>query len=128
MARMSSFGPVSGPVPQPSTQVPASAKPIIDYRRTSTSPQKQREPVVPWVTDGLIRHKKLCLLASLIPIIISFNGRWRMGLDSSIYRGLARSIATGNGYHFGEFGTHQIYPGLPVLLAAITKIFGEHVF
>jgi len=40
-----------------------------------------------------------------------------MGLDSSIYRGLARSLASGQGYHFGEFGTHQIYPGLPVLLA-----------
>ena len=83
---------------------------------------------MPWVTDGLIRHRKLAIGASLIPIIISFNGRWRMGLDSSIYRGLARSIATGHGYHFGEFGTHQIYPGLPVLLAALTEIFGEHVF
>ena len=51
-----------------------------------------------------------------------------MGLDSSIYRGLARSIAAGSGYHFGEFGTHQVYPGLPVLLAGMTKLFGEHVF
>src|SRR5438552_10896401 len=124
MSRMSSFGPVSGPVPQPSTHVP----PTLDTRRTSTSPRRQREPVVPWVTDGLIRHRKLAIAASLIPIIISFNGRWRMGLDSSIYRGLARSIASGNGYRFGEFGTHQIYPGLPVLLAGLTKLFGEHVY
>jgi hypothetical protein len=130
MARMSSFGPVSGPVPQPSSSDPGADKTSLDTRRTSASPRRRRtpEPVVPWVTDGLIRRRKLCLLASLIPIIISFNGRWRMGLDSSIYRGLARSIATGHGYHFGEFGTHQIYPGLPVLLAGLTKIFGEHVF
>src|SRR5262249_8610616 len=128
MACMSSFGPVSGPVSQSSAHIPAPEKPTLDTRRTSTSPRKKPEPVVPWATDGLIRRKKLCLLACLIPIIISFNGRWRMGLDSSIYRGLARSIATGNGYHFGEFGTHQIYPGLPVLLAGLTKLFGEHVF
>src|SRR5581483_4054885 len=128
MDRMSSFGPVSGPVPQPSAHVSAPSKPTLDTPRTNVSVRKMREPVVPWVTDGLIRHRKLALGASLIPIIISFNGRWRMGLDSSIYRGLARSIASGNGYHFGEFGTHQIYPGFPVLLAVITKIFGEHVF
>jgi hypothetical protein len=83
---------------------------------------------VPWIANGLIKRKKLAIVASLIPLIVSFNGRWRIGLDSSIYRGLARSIATGNGYRFGDFGSHQVYPGLPVLLAGITKIFGEHVF
>ena len=121
---MSSFGPASGPASQPSTHTP----PTLDTRRSSASPHPTRQPVVPWVTDGIIRHRKLAIAGSLIPIIISFNGRWRMGLDSSIYRGLARSIADGHGYRFGEFGTHQIYPGLPVLLAGITRVFGEHVF
>ena len=53
MRRMSSFGPASGPVSPPSTNAPP---PTLDARRTTVkpSPKKQREPVVPWVTDGLI--------------------------------------------------------------------------
>src|SRR3954454_6363479 len=127
MLRMSSFGPASGPVPQPSRE-PAPVPPKLDYKLPQTAPRRAPEPVVPWIANGLIKRRKLAILASLIPIIVSFNGRWRMGLDSSIYRGLARSLASGNGYHFGDFGTHQVYPGLPMLLAGITKVFGEHVF
>src|SRR2546425_5824918 len=106
MGGMSSFGPASGPVPQPSTN----ASPRLDNRRPSTSLRWRPEPVVPWISDALLKRRKLLLALSLLPIFVSFNGRWRMGLDSSIYRGLARSIALGRGYHFGEFGTHQIYP------------------
>lgn len=127
MLRMSSFGPASGPVPQPSRE-PAPAPPKLDYKLPQAAPRRAPEPVVPWIANGLIKRRKLAILASLIPIIVSFNGRWRMGLDSSIYRGLARSIASGKGYHFGDFGTHQVYPGLPMLLAGIARIFGEHVF
>ena len=114
---MSSFGPLSGPVSPPSTPTP----PTLDYRRPGASPIIH-EPIIPWVTDAIVKHRKLIIALSLIPMIVSFNGRWRMGLDSSIYRGLARSIANGRGYSFGEFGTHQVYPGLPVLLAGVTKI------
>src|SRR3954465_15210945 len=135
MARMSSFGPLSGPVSQSAAQGSphASSPPLtkLDTPRKSPlapTPTTLPEPVVPWITDTLLKHRKLLMGLAMIPLIISFNGRWRMGLDSSIYRGLARSLATGNGYHFGEFGTHQVYPGLPMLLAAITKVFGEHVF
>src|SRR4051794_31224824 len=127
MLRMSSFGPASGPVPQPSRE-PAPVSPKLDYKLPQTAPRRVSEPVVPWIANGLIKRRKLAILASLIPIIVSFNGRWRMGLDSSIYRGLSRSLASGNGYHFGDFGTHQVYPGLPVLLSGITKIFGENVY
>lgn len=122
MSRMSSFGPLSGPVAPPS----AHPSPTLDYKRPGST--SVRQPIVPWVTDWIVAHRRLIFALSLIPMIISFNGRWRVGLDSSIYRGLARSIAAGNGYHFGQFGTHQVYPGLPVLLAGVTKLFGENVF
>src|SRR5690349_11438631 len=144
MARMSSFGPLSGPVSQSAAHASpaASSAPLTKLDPTKLDPTKLNprkspiaptpttlpEPVVPWITDTLLKHRKLLIALALIPLIVSFNGRWRMGLDSSIYRGLGRSLATGNGYHFGEFGTHQVYPGLPVLLAGITKIFGENVY
>src|SRR5688572_18892030 len=76
------------------------------------------------LTDGIVKHRNT-LWAILIGIYaFAFTGQWRIGRDSALYRGLAHSLASGEGYTFGEFGSRQIYPGLPVLLAAAEKIFG----
>ncbi|MBC8108230.1 MAG: glycosyltransferase family 39 protein, partial [Anaerolineae bacterium] len=56
--------------------------------------------------------------------LVSFNGKWRIGLDSANYRGLADSIANGRGYHFGDWAGQNIYPGFPLLLAGLQKLFG----
>jgi hypothetical protein len=101
---------------------------MLDTSSPTASTPSVGNPVVPWLTDGIVKHRRLLFACSLIPLLISFNGRWRMGLDSSIYRGLAQSIATGQGYHFGEFGSHQIYPGLPVILAGFDKLLGENIY
>ena len=98
---------------------------MLETQRKATS---QARAVKPWLTDLIVKHRKLLLAISLIPLIVTFNARWRIGLDSSIYRGLAQSIARGDGYHFGDFGTHQVYPGLPVILAGFDKLFGENVY
>jgi 4-amino-4-deoxy-L-arabinose transferase-like glycosyltransferase len=124
MTAMSSFGPLSGPADQPAPSSP----PTLDYQTTGASTASVGRPAVPWLTNRILKHRRLLFACSLIPLLISFNGRWRMGLDSSIYRGLAQSIAAGNGYHFGEFGSHQIYPGLPVILAGFDKLFGENIY
>ena len=52
----------------------------------------------------------------------------RIGLDSSIYRGLAHNLATGNGYTFGESASHMVYPGLPFLLAGIDRYLHDSIF
>src|SRR5436190_15920374 len=120
MPSMSNLGWLSGKA-DPSAQTLA---------RTVAPPRviSLRQPKIPWLTDLIVRYRWLLFGLCLLPYIISFNGRWRIGLDSSIYRGLARSISSGRGYHFGEFGTHQIYPGLPLLLAGVNKIAGENFF
>src|SRR4051812_31867742 len=59
---------------------------------------------------------------------ISFNGKWRLGLDSANYRGLADSIASGRGYVFGDWAGKNIYPGYPLLLAGLQKVFGRSDF
>ena len=46
MLLMSSFGPVSGPVPQPSTEQPP-ASPKLDYKLSQASTRRASEPVVP---------------------------------------------------------------------------------
>src|SRR5450432_3431 len=73
------------------------------------------------VTDAIDRHRKI-LVALLY--IFSFNGKWRLGLDSAIYRGLALNIASGKGYTFGDWAPKQVYPGLPYTFAAIEYFLG----
>ena len=56
---------------------------------------------------------------------VSFNGQWRIGLDSAIYRHVGRSLANGEGYRiFGETQT-LVYPGYPLLLGGLDYLFGE---
>ncbi|HSI35808.1 MAG TPA: hypothetical protein VK986_19655 [Tepidisphaeraceae bacterium] len=65
-------------------------------------------------------------------LICSFNGQWRVSRDSAAYRGLAHGLATQGKYVFrtnagveGYADQSDIrYPGLPVLLAGVEKVFG----
>lgn len=60
----------------------------------------------------------------LLANALAFNGQWRIGLDSALYRHLGHNLATGEGYRiFGELHGH-VYPGLPLLLAGLEKLFG----
>src|SRR5215213_9667391 len=66
-------------------------------------------------------------------ILLAFNGQWRVGRDSAAYRGLAHQLATTGKYVFRDKQTHTTYsdqqdmryPGLPLLLAAVEKLFGR---
>lgn len=87
---------------------PASDEPLLNNR----------------VTDAITRHRKLLFVLIGLLFIAGFNGRWRLGLDSANYRGLALSIASGRGYVFGEWATHQAYPGMPYVLGAIEYVLG----
>ena len=78
-------------------------------------------PFTRWL--GRWRHVFFILL--VLFILIPFNGQWRLGLDSSIYRGVAQSLATGHGYTFAGRAQTQVYPGLPFLLAGLQKITGS---
>jgi len=57
--------------------------------------------------------------------LVSFNGKWRVGLDSANYSGLADGIASGRGYHFGEWAGNNIYLGFPMMLAGLQRLFGK---
>src|SRR5262245_1706731 len=121
---MSSPGSLSGKADD------ASARPILSRNTDgATGLQKAlRQPKIPWLTDLIVRYRRWFFALSVLVYVVSFNGRWRIGLDSSTYRGLARSIARGEGYHFSDFGSHHAYPGLPMLLAGVNKLVGEDYF
>lgn len=56
--------------------------------------------------------------------IAAFNGQWRIGHDGSLYRSVAHNLATGQGYTFRGERERHIYPGLPLMLAGVEKVFG----
>lgn len=65
-------------------------------------------------------------------LLASFNGKWRVGRDSAAYRGLGHHLATEGKYLFRDKQKAVIYsdqqdtryPGLPIVLAGVEKVFG----
>ncbi len=76
-----------------------------------------------WTQRQLVQRRRWLAGLALGLLLLTFNGYWRIGRDSAIYRGLARSLADGEGYEFLSYGD-QIYPGLPLLLAGIERFAG----
>ncbi|MBA3272969.1 MAG: hypothetical protein H0T11_03735, partial [Chthoniobacterales bacterium] len=66
-------------------------------------------------------------LISMVAVffVLCFNGQWKIGRDSALYRGLAHNVAIGKGYVWGDLAGGLIYPGYPLLLAGIEKFFGR---
>ena len=60
------------------------------------------------------RHLLFALLALLL--LLTFNGRWRLGNDSTLYVSLARGIASGQGYHSVGWDRANAHFGLPLLI------------
>lgn len=98
------------------------ASSIVD---SSALPRHPEEAISLGWLDALVQHRRVAYAFLVLTYVASFSGIWRIGVDSALYRGLARSIARGDGYVFaGEHHTHA-YAGLPLLLAGLEKVFGE---
>lgn len=99
---------------------------MLDYS-TERPPKREfpeRALQLGWF-DWLTRHRRKLFAIVVAFYVLPFNGLWRVGVDSALYRGLARSIVRGDGYVFaGEHHRHA-YPGLPWMLAGFERIFGE---
>jgi hypothetical protein len=113
---------------------PASGGGLIDSPRqpdpapTAPAPEPGDEltAVLPRaVTARIVRFRWLAFLFVAIWFVAAFNGQWRVGRDTALYRGLAVNLAEGRGYTFGgSFAAKTVYPGYPLLLAAVHKVFG----
>jgi Dolichyl-phosphate-mannose-protein mannosyltransferase len=93
--------------------------PVLDYRSLGTTPPP-RTPL----TDGFVKNRHVFWIVLAVFYLFAFNGQWRVGRDSALYRGLGHSLATGRGYVFGEFSANQVHRGLPLMLAGLEKLFG----
>jgi hypothetical protein len=77
------------------------------------------------LTESIVRRRNLFWIILAVFYLFAFNGQWRVGRDSALYRGLGHSLATGKGYTFSAFSSRQILPGYPVILAGLEKAFGR---
>lgn len=77
---------------------------------------------------GLAERLRIPLfIAIAAAYLLGFNGQWRMGPDSGLYLNLSRSLATGNGYTYHGIRHETVYPGLPLALAALQRLFPNHL-
>ena len=55
--------------------------------------------------------------------LLGFNGQWRIERDSALYLTVGRNLAEGRGYTYRDQQNHLIYPGLPLMLAGLDRLF-----
>ncbi len=77
------------------------------------------------IAQSYTRHRKLLFMIAVSVMLTAFNGQWIVERDTAMYRGLGHTLATGQGYTFGEFASSVIYPGLPLILAGLEIVFGD---
>lgn len=105
-------------------------------------PLREEADSVPELTPSAARPNRLlaliprwrwCFFALVAVLLLaSFNGKWRVGRDSAAYRGLGHHLATEGKYLFRDKQKAVIYsdqqdtryPGLPIVLAGVEKVFG----
>src|SRR4051794_35810591 len=104
---------------------PGAERPICEMQTTTdvaTSDPAARP--LAW----LERNRHWLFLLILVLYAAAFTGRWRINPDSAIYMSLGRSLAEGKGYVYnGEHHT-RYEPGLPLVIAASYRVFGEDRF
>lgn len=57
--------------------------------------------------------------------LLTYNGRWRPGRDSALYRAVGHSVASGNGYQYRGEAERLVHPGYPLLLAGCELLEGH---
>lgn len=82
-------------------------------------------PATPF-TRWLEKYRFVFFVGIALFVLVQFNGQWRIGLDSSLYRGVAENLVAGKGYTFAGREQTLIYPGLPFLLALSHKLTGSN--
>ena len=85
------------------------------------------------VTGEIDRFRCIWFAVIALFLMASFNGQWQIGPDSAAYRQIGHQLATTGRYFFredvaglSEYHNKQgtLYPGLPLVLAGLEKLFG----
>ena len=85
------------------------------------------------VTGEIDRYRHIWFAVIALFLLGSFNGQWQIGPDSAAYRQIGHQLATTGRYFFredvaglSEYHNKQgtLYPGLPLVLSGLEKLFG----
>ncbi|MHC4714032.1 MAG: hypothetical protein ACYTAN_12305 [Planctomycetota bacterium] len=80
----------------------------------------ENTPYDPGANRGADKALALVLL-SLLLLVAGVSAYWRIQSDSALYVGIAKSLATGEGYTFSGEPQHSIPPAGPILFALVHK-------
>jgi hypothetical protein len=114
-----------GPVcPEPAERVDAALS-AADQGQVSSLCRGVDLAQRPIRTEWLGGRSLLATAATICLVyLLGVTGQWWPTPDSALYLGLARSLATDQGYRFNEQPHNLVAPGLPLLLAGLEKLFG----
>ena len=56
--------------------------------------------------------------------IAGFNGQWRMQPDAALYLSIGKNLATGHGFTYLGQPNRLAYPGWPLLISVVFRLFG----
>lgn len=83
------------------------------------------------ICQGLLelldRWRIIVFLGIAAAYLLGFNGQWLVEPDGGLYLNLARSLALGRGYTYGGLRHDTVYPGFPVALAGLYRLFPSHI-
>ncbi len=71
------------------------------------------------------RNRRWVFVAILSLYAAAFTGRWRVSPDSSLYMSLGRNLAEGAGFVYQGVKHTWFEPGLPLIIAASDRLFGQ---
>src|SRR5580658_4429032 len=85
------------------------------------------QPICQELLEFLDRWRWLFFAGIVAAYLLAFNGQWLVEPDGGLYLNLARNLALGRGYTYGGIRHDTVYPGFPVALAGLYRIFPTHL-
>jgi hypothetical protein len=86
-----------------------------------------RWPICEQLLETLDRWRLVVFAGIAGAYLLAFNGQWLVEPDGGLYLNLARNIALGRGYTYGGLPHDTVYPGFPVVLAGLYRLFPNHL-
>src|SRR5690242_18301363 len=96
----------------------------LEHERNPSTPHASSEYAARLVAFA-DRHRRWLLIIIPLLYLAGFTGHWFISPDSALYASLGKSLAHGDGYTYqGERHT-WVEPGLPLVVGAGFRAFGD---
>jgi hypothetical protein len=111
---------------RPDRKIMAGAKPNI--LELELQPRRGTSQSICQGLLELLDRRRWFIFAGLAAAyLLAFNGQWLVEPDGGLYLNLARNLALGRGYTYGGIRHDTVYPGFPLALAGLYRVFPTHI-